>query len=168
METTLYCVYEVVAVAVDPPEQKELVVPALVAVALVADKTPNSLHHLENSPRLKMDLRIILLLTMISLPRQTTLKLPMDGLHRSTILRATLHLWFYMGQILTLTPCLAEFRIRIFTQHHPPGLMTTWTKCLIVCRTPVLIQRHPPVRTRMSRQHRRTGRAPMLRRFRSI
>lgn len=144
METTLYCVYEVVAVAVDPSEQKELVVPALVAIALVADKA-NSPHHLGNSPRLKTELRITLILTITSLPCKTTLKLPMDGFHRSTILRATLRLWFHVGKILILTPCLTVFQIRILIQHHPPG------------------------RTRMSRQHRRTGRAHMiLRRSRSI
>lgn len=98
---------------------------ALVAPALVVDKTPNSPHRLENSPHLQVEYRKSLFLTTISLPWKTTAMLPMEGFHRSTIFRATLHQWVYVGQILILTPCLAVFRIRILLQRRQPGLMAT-------------------------------------------
>lgn len=125
LATTLPFVYEVAAVAVNPPGQKESVVPALLAVALVVDKAPNRGHCLDNSPRLKMELLTTRLLTVIDLLGKTTLKLQMDGFHRITLIRATPFVLFHLGQIPTLAQSHILCRIRISIQQLAPGRTTT-------------------------------------------
>lgn len=113
----LLCVYEVAAVAETPPEPMELVVLARFAVAVGVgvgvdvdvDEAPNKYYRLWNSPSLQLELHSTLSLMAISLARQTTLKLPMDGFHRITLLRAPCRLFLYLGQIPFLTQCLTMF-----------------------------------------------------------
>lgn len=125
LATTLPFVYEVAAVAVNPPGQTELAVPALVAVALVVHKAPNRGHRPGNSPRLKMELLTTRLLTVIDLRGKTTFKLQMDGFHRITLIGATPLVSFYLDQIPTLAQSRILCRLRISTQQLPPGRTTT-------------------------------------------